>query len=50
MESADLKISLFYSDIENRAQYTKEDIIRIEIDEDERIVSSPIKFEQQKFA
>lgn len=50
VENADLKISLFYCDIENRAQYTKEDIIRIEIDEDERIVSRPIKFEQQKFA
>lgn len=45
---SDLKIKLNFSDVEDRGWYFKEEIIHIEVDKGNELVSKPIKREEQK--
>lgn len=45
---SDLKIKLDFSDVEGRGRYSKEEIIHIEVDQDNELVSKMIKREEQK--
>lgn len=46
--TSDLKIELNFSDVEGRGRYSKEEIIHIEVDQNDELVSKMIKRDEQK--
>ena len=46
--SSDLKIKLDFSDVEGRGRYSKEEIIHIEVDPNDELISKMVKRDEQK--